>query len=349
MSLNFLITGGCGFIGSEAVRQISDLGHNVYNIDNLSYASSEESLTNISTSNYNFFKCNIADKNGVKEFISKAQPNYILNFAAESHVDRSIDGPEDFIQTNIVGTYNLLNESLSYYYSLPLEDKSSFKFIHISTDEVYGSLDFNDKAFSELDPFRPNSPYSASKASSDLLVRAWNKTFDFPAIITHSSNNYGPWQYPEKLIPLTVSNALKGNPIEIYGKGLNVRDWIFVKDHVEALLNIAFDGAIGETYNIGSNFEISNIDLVERIIATLTKFEAPKDGFYNDLITFVEDRPGHDLRYALNTNKITKELSWSPKVDIEEGLEITIKWMLSNKEWLLNKSKDHMRLGLKKK
>ena len=348
MSKKFLVTGGCGFIGSEAVRQLTALGHSVINIDKLTYASSEESLSNIPDKNYTFIEGDIANKDIVKKLINNTQPNYILNFAAESHVDRSIECPEDFINTNILGTFNLINESYSYFSALSKIEKTDFKFIHISTDEVYGSLKLSERAFVESDPYKPNSPYSASKASSDLLVRSWFKTFGLPAIITHSSNNYGPWQFPEKLIPLTVSNILKGNPIEIYGKGQNVRDWIYVQDHIEAIISIVLEGEIGEIYNIGGNCEVSNIEMVRNICNILNDLE-PKSGLnYNNLITFVEDRPGHDMRYALDITKINKDLSWSPKTSLDKGLKISIEWMLDNKDWLFNKSKDHKRIGLKK-
>lgn len=345
---NILITGGAGFIGSEAVRTLIEKGYNVFNLDKLTYASSEESLNEISNDNYTFFYGDISNKNDVKKFIKESNPNYIINFAAESHVDRSIDGPETFINTNIIGTYFLVNEALSYYSSLSQKEKDNFKFVHVSTDEVYGSLKHNDDLFYENSPYKPNNPYSASKASSDLLVRSWHKTYGLPINITHSSNNYGPWQYPEKLIPLTVKNALKGAPIEIYGDGSNIRDWIFVKDHIEAILSVVFKGKNGETYNIGGNNEVSNFDMVKKICYLLDKLEPLNNGNYSDLIDFVPDRPGHDIRYAISNNKISKDLSWKPKTGINEGLKITIKWMLDNREWLFNKSKDLKRQGIKK-
>jgi dTDP-glucose 4,6-dehydratase len=348
MSKIFLVTGGSGFIGSEAVRTLIKLGHRVYNFDKLTYASSEESLKGLSKLNYNFLKGDIYNADQVKEVITKIKPNYILNFAAESHVDRSIDGPEDFIKTNIVGTFNLLRESYDYFLSLADDERSSFKFVHISTDEVYGSLDYNDNPFSEVSPYKPNSPYSASKASSDLLVRSWFKTYGLPTNITHSSNNYGPWQFPEKLIPLTVSNALKGNPIEVYGDGKNIRDWIFVKDHIDAILKVTLSGISGETFNIGGNSEISNIDLVYKICSILEDQVPYENENYSELITFVGDRPGHDKRYAINNDKIYNDLSWKPSTKLSDGLVFSIKWMLDNQDWLMKKSLNHKRLGLKK-
>ena len=349
MVKNFLVTGGSGFIGSEAVRTLLDQGFNVYNMDKLTYASSQESLENYNSKSYDFYHGDITNPNDVSLAIDLSQPNYILNFAAESHVDRSIDEPDEFINTNIIGTYNLLKYSLKFFEKLKLEEKKNFKFIHISTDEVYGSLDFNDDPSTEISTFRPNSPYSASKASSDMLVRSWYKTYKLPINITHSSNNYGPWQFPEKLIPLTVGNALSCRPIEVYGDGKNIRDWIFVKDNVDAIIKVALEGKKGETYNIGGNNEISNIDIVNKI-CSLLDIILPLNNFnYSDLITFVDDRPGHDRRYSLDTVKILKDTAWSPRISIDEGLEISIKWMLDNKDWLLKKSKNHSRIGLKNK
>lgn len=346
MNKNFLVTGGSGFIGSEAVRSLVDLGHNVLNLDKLTYASSEESLCDIPKKRYKFLKGDIQKVNDIKKAIELSKPDYILNFAAETHVDRSIDGPNNFINTNIIGTYNLLSESLNYFSSLSADKKKIFKLIHISTDEVYGSLDLDDEPFNEFHRIIPNSPYSASKASSDMLVRSWFKTYKLPVNITRSSNNYGPWQYPEKLIPLTISNALKGNSIEVYGDGTNIRDWIYVKDNINAILKVTFDGMVGETYNIGGNSEISNLSIVKKICKTLDDLE-PSNKKYSELITFVADRPGHDLRYAISNKKIKKSLSWSPDTDLKKGLNITVRWMLNNKEWLFKKSKNHKRIGAK--
>tara|TARA_B100001142_G_C14344903_1_gene659556 strand:- start:3499 stop:4551 length:1053 start_codon:yes stop_codon:yes gene_type:complete len=346
---SILVTGGCGFIGSEAVRRLVNEGYSVYNFDKLSYASCPESLKNISKSNYTFLQGDLFNKNSIFEFLKISKPHYILNFAAESHVDRSIDGPIDFINSNIVGTYNLLEASLDYFSNLNGEKKKLFKFIHISTDEVYGSLDFEENPFNEKSRYRPNSPYSATKASSDLLVRAWGKTYGLPFNISHSSNNYGPWQFPEKLIPLTVKNALKERPIEVYGDGLNVRDWIHVSDHIDAIYKIMLKGKSGEVYNIGGNNELSNIDIVNLICNLLDKIHPKKNSNYSDLISFVPDRPGHDKRYGLDINKIMTELSWAPSIDFSEGIKNYIEWMLENKDWLLNKSNNEERLGLRNK
>ena len=345
---NILVTGGCGFIGSEAIRRFSKEGYKVYNFDKLSYASCQESLVNVPKSNYNFFQGDLFNKNSISGFLNQSKPTYILNFAAESHVDRSIDGPIDFINSNIVGTYNLLEASLNYFSNLNDGKKKLFKFIHISTDEVYGSLDFKEDPFNEKSRYRPNSPYSATKASSDLLVRAWGKTYGLQFNITHSSNNYGPWQFPEKLIPLTVKNALKDRSIEVYGDGLNVRDWIHVSDHIDAIYQIMINGKSGEVYNIGGNNEVSNIDIVNLICDLLDKMHPRKNNKYSDLIRFVPDRPGHDKRYGLDINKIISELSWRPKIDFSEGIKGYIEWVLENKEWLLNKSGNEGRLGLRK-
>lgn len=348
MMRNILITGGCGFIGSEAIRKIVKKGYNVFNIDKLTYASCPESLLDLPENQYSFVQGDIYNSSTINSFINQSKPNYILNFAAESHVDRSIDDPDSFIKTNILGTYNLLNASLSYYFSLDKDEKKDFKFIHISTDEVYGSLQLEDVPFKEEDPYKPNSPYSSSKASSDLLVRAWNKTYNLPIIITHSSNNYGPWQFPEKLIPLTVLNALNNKPIQVYGNGSNIRDWIHVEDHVDALIKVMLAGRDGETYNIGGSNELRNIDLVKKICFFLDQIKPKKDGKYSDLIEFVKDRPGHDHRYAISINKIKSELSWEPKIEFEKGLEESIKWMVKNFDWLSNKLDKEGRIGLNK-
>tara|TARA_B110000444_G_C18792365_1_gene573099 strand:- start:138 stop:1184 length:1047 start_codon:yes stop_codon:yes gene_type:complete len=345
---NVLITGGCGFIGSEAVRRIIKRDYKVFNFDKLTYASCQESLFNLPKDQYSFFHGDIYNSHEINKFINFSKPTYILNFAAESHVDRSIENPDNFINTNIIGTYNLLNESLNYYSSLDNKKKKNFKFIHVSTDEVYGSLSLNDRPFTEEDPYRPNSPYSSSKASSDFLVRSWNKTYNLPTIITHSSNNYGPWQFPEKLIPLTVLNALKGKPIQVYGDGSNIRDWIHVEDHVDALIKIMESDKVGETFNIGGSNELTNIDLVNKICDLLEIIQPNKKNKYSDLIEFVKDRPGHDNRYAISIEKIKDELSWEPKIQFSEGLNASIKWMLDNFEWLSNKSSDERRIGLKK-
>ncbi len=346
MALNIVITGGAGFIGSEAVRQLYDLGHNIYNIDKLTYAACPESIADLSTDRYTFYNADITDKKTIKEILDLSKPDYIINFAAESHVDRSIDSSNEFIETNIIGTHILLEEALRYWEKFK-KSKNNFKFLHISTDEVYGSLDFDDSAFTEDSPYRSNSPYSSSKASSDLIVRAWSKTFGLPAIITHSSNNYGPWQFPEKLIPKCIKSALSNEPIEIYGDGSNIRDWIHVSDNVEAILKILFDGENGEIYNIGSNNELTNLDLINKICSILELIKPSPKKNYSELICFVKDRPGHDLRYAVDTSKLRNELSWKPKINIEQGLKSTIKWMIDNSNWINKKSKDLNRMGLR--
>ena len=347
MKNNFLITGGSGFIGSHAVRALVNLGHNVVNLDLLTYASNQDSLKNINQNNYKFFKGNICNREDIVNCLDLAKPNFILNFAAESHVDRSIDSSIDFIKTNINGTHVLLEESLIYWNKLKSKNKDNFKFIHISTDEVFGSLDLNEKPFTEKNNILPNSPYSASKASSDLLVRAWYKTFGLPVNITHSSNNYGPWQFPEKLIPLVVCNALNEKTIPVYGDGKNIRDWIFVEDNVEAIIDIAFRGKVGESYNIGGNNEITNIDLVNKICTILDKLCPRENGHYFDLVKFVEDRPGHDLRYSISNEKIFNDTDWKPKTDINIGLEISIGWMIENFNWLSKRGLNQRRIGLK--
>ncbi len=346
MDKNVLITGGCGFIGSEAVRSLISKDFKVFNFDSLSYASCPESLLGYPESRYDFLQGDIYNKKSIYEYIKYARPMFILNFAAESHVDRSIDSPSDFINTNIVGTYNLLEASFNYFASLSPNNKKLFKFVHVSTDEVYGSLEKKEAPFSEENNYKPNSPYSASKASSDLLVRAWGKTYGLPINITHSSNNYGPWQFPEKLIPLIIRNALCEIPIPIYGDGLNIRDWIHVSDNVEAIIKVMLDGEIFESYNIGAQNELSNLQIVNQICHTLDILKPRPNLKYADLIEFVKDRPGHDKRYALNIEKIKSTLSWSPKIIFNQGLEDTINWMILNKEWLLNKSQEVDRLGL---
>ncbi len=319
-----LVTGGMGFIGSNFIRYILNLNedYKVINLDKLTYAGNPENLDEIDKffpQNYKFYKVDICDYEAVNDIVAKEKVNYIINFAAESHVDRSIDNPSIFSNTNIIGTQTLLNV---------VRKNKCMKFLQISTDEVYGSLGFNDPAFSEATRLSPNSPYSASKASADLLVNSYYKTFDLPVNITRCSNNYGPYQFPEKLIPLMVNNALNDKELPIYGKGLNVRDWIHVEDHCSAILKVLLEGRIGEIYNIGGDSESSNIDLVKQLLKILEKPEY--------LIKFVKDRPGHDLRYAINHTKITEELKWRPKIKFEDGLLMTVQWYLNNKKWLNN-------------
>jgi len=319
-----LVTGGMGFIGSNFIRYLLNLnqGFKVINVDKLTYAGNPENIKNIDKkypNEYKFYKTDISDFEAVDRIVNKEKIDFIINFAAESHVDRSIDNPNIFIKTNIIGTQTLLN--------IARKNKIK-KFLQISTDEVYGSLNFEDPPFTETTPLSPNSPYSASKASADLLVRVYYKTFHLPINITRCSNNYGPYQFPEKLIPLMINNALNDKDLPVYGKGLNVRDWIHVKDHCKAIFKVLLDGKIGEIYNIGGDSEMANIDLVKKLLKILDKPES--------LITFVKDRPGHDLRYAIDHQKITDNLNWKPKINIEDGLKMIVQWYQDNQEWLNN-------------
>tara|TARA_B100000787_G_C16194951_1_gene300096 strand:+ start:568 stop:1584 length:1017 start_codon:yes stop_codon:yes gene_type:complete len=333
-----LVTGGLGFIGSTAIKMILSKTHDeVLNIDKHSYASMPEALDLVeSSSRYSFLKIDIGQYELTKKVIADYVPDVILHLAAESHVDNSINSPKEFIESNIIGTYNLLQATNELWTD---KDRLNKKFIHVSTDEVYGSLEQNEAPFTESAKYSPNSPYSASKASSDMLARAWYKTFGIPVIITNCSNNYGPWQFPEKLIPVVIKKALNHEKIPIYGDGLNIRDWLFVEDHAAALINIYQNGEAGEKYNIGGNNEISNLDLVEKICAILDEvspsINIPK---YSQLISFVRDRPGHDLRYAIDATKIAKELNFIPSIEIDAGLMKTVQWYVKNKDWLNQKS-----------
>lgn len=333
--MKILVTGGAGFIGSNLVRYlINETEHQVLNLDALSYAGNLHSLADIEAHpNYQFQQADICDLETLKQLFSRFKPEWVMHLAAESHVDRSIDGPGAFIQTNIVGTFNLLQAALAHYQSLSQHDKDVFRFLHVSTDEVYGSLGAEGH-FSETTAYDPHSPYSASKAASDHLVRAWCDTYGLPVLVTNCSNNYGPFQFPEKLIPLVILKALKGEPIPVYGKGENVRDWLYVEDHCSALYTVISKGTVGETYNIGGNNEQRNIDLVHTICALLDELFPREDGTNcKDLITFVTDRPGHDLRYAIDASKIRNELGWHPKQTHETGLKETVKWYLDNLQW----------------
>jgi len=348
--MRIFVTGGCGFIGSNfIIRAITDYKYNILNFDKITYAGNTENLINIkNNSNYQFVKADICDKDTLLKSLYSYKPDAIINFAAESHVDRSIDGPMDFIQTNIVGTATLLEASRAY---LARSKNSDFKFLHVSTDEVFGSLD-NNGSFTEKTPYNPSSPYSASKASSDHLVRSWQKTYGLPTLITNCSNNYGPFQFPEKLIPLIIANCFDEKDLPVYGKGLNIRDWLFVEDHCDAIITVLNNGNIGETYNIGGNNEITNIEIVNQICSTLDKINPRSNGEpYNKLISYVEDRPGHDFRYAIDASKIKHDLGWEPKETFESGIQKTINWYINNETWWRKIQKyiyTQERLGIKK-
>ena len=332
--MKVLVTGGSGFIGSNLVRLlVEEKGESVINLDKLTYAGNAESLVDLEGNpNYTFEQVDLCDAAALAEIFSEHKPDAVMHLAAESHVDRSIDGPGEFIQTNIVGTYNLLQAALDYWRNLP--EGNGFRFLHVSTDEVFGSLAPDAPGFSETTAYDPHSPYSASKAASDHLARAWNDTYGLPVLVTNCSNNYGPYQFPEKLIPVVILKCLRGEPIPVYGKGENVRDWLYVSDHAEALYTVLTKGRVGETYNIGGNNERQNIELVRTLCTLMDKF-APMDNAksYEDLISFVTDRPGHDMRYAIDSTKIREELGWEPKEDFESGFRKTVKWYLDNRVW----------------
>lgn len=347
--MTVLITGGAGFIGSAVVRHIiQNTQDSVVNVDKLTYAGNLESLTEVANNpRYAFEQVDICDRAELDRIFAQHRPDAVMHLAAESHVDRSIDSAGKFIQTNIVGTFNLLEAARAYWQQMPSEKHEAFRFHHISTDEVYGDLHGTDDLFTETTPYAPSSPYSASKASSDHLVRAWLRTYGLPTIVTNCSNNYGPYHFPEKLIPLMILNALDGKPLPVYGDGMQIRDWLFVEDHARALYQVVTEGVVGETYNIGGHNEKTNIEVVKTICTLLEELVPEKPAGvarYEDLITFVQDRPGHDVRYAIDAAKIGRELGWKPQETFESGIRKTVQWYLDNKTWWQNVLNGNYRL-----
>lgn len=336
MTETILVTGGAGFIGANFVLEWVKGGMGeVVNLDKLTYAGNLENLVALENNTQHIFvQGDIGDRSLAARLLAEHQPRAVLNFAAESHVDRSIHGPEDFIQTNVVSTFHLLEEVRGYWSKLPAEQQAAFRFLHVSTDEVYGSLGSSDPAFSETTPYAPNSPYSASKAASDHLVRAYHHTYGLPVLTTNCSNNYGPYQFPEKLIPLIIHNALADKPLPIYGDGSNVRDWLYVGDHCSAIRQVLALGRVGETYNIGGRNEKTNLEVVHTLCDILDRAKPKAAGSYRNQITFVQDRPGHDRRYAINADKIAHELGWQPAETFESGIEKTALWYLENQAWV---------------
>jgi len=348
--LKILVTGGAGFIGSAVVRLAIARGNSIVNVDALTYAACLENVASVSESPQYFFEhADIRDRNALDTIFAKHQPDAVMHLAAESHVDRSIDGPADFIETNVNGTFNMLEAARSYWQAHGKPE--TFRFHHVSTDEVFGSLPSDPTVqFTEETPYDPRSPYSASKASSDHLVRAWHETFGLPVVLTNCSNNYGPYHFPEKLIPVIILNALAGKPLPIYGTGSNIRDWLYVEDHADALLLVLEKGKVGRSYNIGGENECTNLELVQALCEILDRLKPKNTGTYVDLITFVQDRLGHDARYAIDPSRIRDELGWRPSVSVEEGLEKTVQWYLDNEDWwkpLQNRTGVGERLGTK--
>lgn len=334
--MKFLITGGAGFIGSEIVRQfLVDANNTIINVDKLTYAGNLESLAEVRNNPRHIFECiDICDRTALDRVFRQHRPDTVIHLAAESHVDRSIIGSAAFVETNIVGTYTLLEAARAYWSELAPKARADFRFHHVSTDEVYGDLQIGEAAFTEETPYAPSSPYSATKACSDHLVRAWHRTYGLPVLISNCSNNYGPYQFPEKLIPLMILNALRAKELPLYGQGENIRDWLFVEDHARALRLILAEGEVGRTYNIGGQSERTNLDVVQEICRCLDRHVPSNSGPYENLIRFVADRPGHDLRYAIDNGRLTRELGWLPLETFESGIEKTVRWYLNNTEWL---------------
>lgn len=348
--MKILVTGGAGFIGSAVVRLAISRGHHVVNADALTYAACLENVRSVADNPlYSFEQADIRDRSALDRIFTTHRPDVVMHLAAESHVDRSIDGPADFIETNITGTFNMLEAARTYWEGCGKPD--SFRFQHISTDEVFGSLPTDPTVlFTENTPYDPRNPYSASKAGSDHLIRAWHETYGLPVVLTNCSNNYGPYHFPEKLIPVVIINALARKPLPIYGDGSNIRDWLYVEDHADALLCTLENGAVGRSYNIGGENELTNLELVQTVCDILDRLKPHDDGSYAKLITFVADRPGHDLRYAIDPTRIREELGWRPSVTVEEGLEHTVNWYLENEAWwrtLQNREGVGRRLGIK--